>query len=89
MTEDRTSVTGGFDDLQGTANASAEAVKEARRRRDVFRDALGRTADVMEVIATGSISRGPTRTPSTTSTHYSAGLSPRLPRLRRHRAPKT
>jgi predicted nucleotidyltransferase len=57
------SVATGFDDLQSAANASLEAVQEARRRRDVFRDALERATDVIEVIPTGSLARGTHKDP--------------------------
>jgi Second Messenger Oligonucleotide or Dinucleotide Synthetase domain len=57
------SVATGFDDLQSAANASNEAVQEARRRRDVFREALGGAADVIEVMPTGSFARGTHKDP--------------------------
>ncbi len=52
-----------FDDLQKAVNASPEAVKEARRRRDLFRDAFGGEADVNETIASGSLARGSQKDP--------------------------
>lgn len=57
------SVATGFDDVQSLANASPEAVQEARRRRDVFREALESAADVVEVIPTGSVARGTHKAP--------------------------
>jgi predicted nucleotidyltransferase len=57
------SVNSGFDDLQATVNASPESLKEARRRRDVFRAALGGAADIVEIIPTGSVARGTQRDP--------------------------
>ena len=57
------SVNSGFDDLQTTVNASPESLKEARRRRDVFRAALGGAADIVEIIPTGSVARGTQRDP--------------------------
>jgi hypothetical protein len=57
------SVATGFDNVQSVANASPEAAKEARRRRDVFREALGCAADVVEVIPTGSVARGTHKAP--------------------------
>src|SRR5262245_42744846 len=52
-----------FDDLQRTVNASPEAVKEARRRRDLFRDAFAAEADVAETVPSGSLARGSQKDP--------------------------
>src|SRR5262245_25919647 len=57
------SVSSGFDDLQAKANATPAGVKEARRRRDVFRSALGGADDVVEVIPSGSLARGTHKDP--------------------------
>lgn len=53
----------GFSTLQTEVDASAEAVTEARRRRDVFRSALGGADDVLEVFPTGSLGRGTHKDP--------------------------
>jgi Second Messenger Oligonucleotide or Dinucleotide Synthetase domain len=52
-----------FDDLQSKVNAPPEAVKEARRRRDLFRDAFGGEADVTETVPSGSLARGSQKDP--------------------------
>lgn len=52
-----------FDDLQREADAAAEYVQEARRRRDVFRSAFIGEADVVEVVASGSLARSTQREP--------------------------
>jgi hypothetical protein len=52
------SVQSGFESLQREADAPMEAVKAAKHRRDVFRDALGNEPDVLKVVPTGSTSRG-------------------------------
>ncbi len=57
------SVESGFDDLQGVANATDEAVKEARRRRDAFRSALPIAEDVDHVFPSGSLARGTHKDP--------------------------
>jgi predicted nucleotidyltransferase len=57
------SLASGFDVLQAAANAAAEAVVEARRRRDVFRSALSSADDVIEVVPTGSVARGTHKDP--------------------------
>lgn len=57
------SVESGFDDLQGEANATAEAVTEARRRRDAFRKALPTADDVKRVFPSGSLARGTHKDP--------------------------
>ena len=53
----------GFDVVQTAANATAAAVEEARRRRDVFRSALSGADDVMDVVPTGSVARGTHKDP--------------------------
>ena len=52
-----------FDKLQGTADADPEQVKEARRRRDLFRNAFKKEADVVEVVPSGSLARSTQREP--------------------------
>lgn len=52
-----------FDDLQRAVNATPEAVKEARRRRDLFLDALGAEEDVVETVPSGSLARGSQKDP--------------------------
>jgi hypothetical protein len=52
-----------FDDLQREADAAAEHVREARRRRDVFCSAFIGEDDVVEVVASGSLARGTQREP--------------------------
>jgi hypothetical protein len=52
-----------FDDLQKAVNASPDAVKEARRRRDLFRDAFASDADVTETVPSGSLARGSQKDP--------------------------
>lgn len=47
-----------FDAFQKKVNASDADIKEARRRRDLFKTALGGRDDVDEVIASGSLRRG-------------------------------
>jgi hypothetical protein len=47
-----------FDTFQTVVNASPDAVKEARRRRDLFRTALGTESDVVDVRVSGSLARG-------------------------------
>jgi hypothetical protein len=51
------SVDSGFDDLQKTVDADVVALREARRRRDVFVDALNDEADVENAWASGSLAR--------------------------------
>jgi hypothetical protein len=57
------SVASGFDSVQVEANASPEAVKEGRRRRDVFSDALEGLDDVVEVVPSGSLARSTHKDP--------------------------
>ena len=57
------SVESGFDDLQQEADATPEAVTEARRRRDAFREALPTAPDVDKVVPTGSLARGTHKDP--------------------------
>ena len=52
------SVQSGFKSLQNEADAPMEAVTAAKHRRDVFRGALGAEPDVLEIVPTGSTSRG-------------------------------
>jgi predicted nucleotidyltransferase len=57
------SVESGFDDLQEKVDAGMAAVREARRRRDVFRTALGGLDEVKDVIPSGSLARGTHKDP--------------------------
>lgn len=52
-----------FDKLQGAADADRAQVKEARRRRDLFRDAFKNESDVDEVVPSGSLARSTQREP--------------------------
>ncbi len=52
-----------FDDLQRVADADPDQVMEARRRRDVFRQAFDGEEDVLEVIPSGSLARSTQREP--------------------------
>lgn len=52
-----------FDDLQQAADAEHDRVKEARRRRDLFKDAFGPEPDVDEVVPSGSLARSTQRDP--------------------------
>ena len=52
------SVDSGFNSLQTEADATAEAVTEARRRRYAFRTVLPTAPDVAKVVPTGSLARG-------------------------------
>src|SRR6266498_4788028 len=47
-----------FDSFQKVVYAKASHVREARRRRDVFRSAFNTLDDVTEVIPSGSLARG-------------------------------
>jgi hypothetical protein len=57
------SINSGFDDVQSAADADIEDVREARRRRDVFKTALGPLDDVEEVRVSGSLARGTHKDP--------------------------
>ena len=57
------SIESGFDALQGEADATPEAVAEARRRRDVFRTSLPKEPDVDTVVPSGSLARGTHKDP--------------------------
>lgn len=61
------SVTDAFKTFQDVVNADITHVREARTRRDLFKGAFGTEDDVKEVIASGSLARGHTRTRSMTS----------------------
>jgi hypothetical protein len=52
-----------FEQLQEEADADPGQVKEARRRRDLFRDAFEGEDDVVEVVASGSLARSTHRDP--------------------------
>jgi Second Messenger Oligonucleotide or Dinucleotide Synthetase domain len=52
-----------FDTLQEEVNASAEAVKEARRRRNLFCEAFSGDDDVTECVHSGSLARGSQKDP--------------------------
>ena len=56
-------LTDAFVELQKTADADPDEVAEARRRRDLFRDAFDGDADVVEVIPSGSLARSTQREP--------------------------
>jgi hypothetical protein len=47
-----------FDQHQTAVNADPAAVKEARRRRDLFKQALAPEDDVTETFPSGSLARG-------------------------------
>jgi hypothetical protein len=57
------SVESGFDDLQREVDADIATVREAQRRRNVFRTALPTADDVVEVVPTGSLARGTHKDP--------------------------
>jgi hypothetical protein len=52
-----------FDSLQEAADADPGQVAEARRRRDLFRDAFAGEAEVIEVVPSGSLARSTQREP--------------------------
>jgi len=52
-----------FDELQRTANADPEQVREARTRRDLFESAFDAEDDVVQVVASGSLARSTQRAP--------------------------
>src|SRR3954454_12455225 len=52
-----------FREYQKSVNADDEQVREARRRRDLFKEAFSPEPDVDEVIASGSLARGTQKTP--------------------------
>ncbi len=56
-------VSGAFKEFQGVVNADAERVREARRRRDLFKGAFLAESDVAEVVASGSLARGTQKDP--------------------------
>jgi hypothetical protein len=58
-----TTINGAFDEYQRYVNADETAVREARRRRDLFRDAFEGLDEVEEVIASGSLRRGTQKDP--------------------------
>lgn len=57
------SVTDAFKTFQDVVNADIAHVREARARRDLFKDAFGTEGDVKEVIASGSLARGTHKDP--------------------------
>ena len=57
------SLSSGFDDVQAEADADIEDVREARRRRDLFRTELPQFDDVDEVRVSGSLARGTHKDP--------------------------
>ncbi len=57
------SVNDAFAEFQRVVNADPDAVKEARRRRDLFKGAFGSEADVREVVPSGSLARGTQKDP--------------------------
>lgn len=56
-------LTEAFDTIQSDADADPAAVKEARARRDLFRNALPTEDDVLEVVPSGSLARSTQRDP--------------------------
>ncbi|WP_306232105.1 nucleotidyltransferase domain-containing protein [Agrococcus beijingensis] len=52
-----------FEEFQQAVNADPGAVREARERRDLFRDAFSSETDVDEIIASGSLARGTQKDP--------------------------
>lgn len=57
------SIESGFDSLQMTVNVPADALTEARRRRDLFRAELAKESDVLETRPSGSLARGTHKDP--------------------------
>lgn len=57
------SVTEAFTEFQNVVNADIDHVREARARRDLFKDAFSIEGDVDEVIASGSLARGTHKDP--------------------------
>lgn len=57
------SVTDAFKAFQDVVNADITAVREARARRDLFKEAFGPLTDVEEVIPSGSLARGTQKDP--------------------------
>lgn len=57
------SVSCAFKEFQQVVNADADQVREARKRRDLFRDAFSSESDIDEVIASGSLARGTQKDP--------------------------
>lgn len=57
------SVNDAFKAFQGVVNADINAVREARARRDLFKEAFGPLPDVEEVIPSGSLARGTQKDP--------------------------
>lgn len=53
----------GFDQLQTEVDVPPDVMKEARRRRDLFRSALPLADDVAEVVPSGSLARGTHKDP--------------------------
>lgn len=57
------SVDSGFNTMQSTVNVDDDDLKEARRRRDLFRTHLVKEPDVVEVRPSGSLARGTHKDP--------------------------
>ena len=57
------SIDSGFDELQTNVNVPEDALREARRRRDLFRTELAKEPDVVEVRPSGSLARGTHKDP--------------------------
>ncbi|EME18525.1 SMODS domain-containing nucleotidyltransferase [Rhodococcus triatomae] len=57
------SVTDAFKTFQDVVNADITHVREARTRRDLFKDAFDTQDDVQEVVASGSLARGTHKDP--------------------------
>ena len=56
-------VESGFDTMQAAVNVPPDDLREARRRRDLFRSALESFEDVIEVRPSGSLARGTHKNP--------------------------
>ncbi|WP_112141081.1 SMODS domain-containing nucleotidyltransferase [Glycomyces dulcitolivorans] len=56
-------VTDAFRAFQSTVNVDMDEVKEARRRRDLFKEAFDAEPDVVEVVPSGSLARGTHKDP--------------------------
>lgn len=54
---------GAFDQFQRIVNADTDQVKEARRRRDLFKSAFSGDDDVLTVVPSGSLARGTQKNP--------------------------
>jgi predicted nucleotidyltransferase len=57
------SVNDAFAEFQAIVNADMDSVREARRRRDLFKSAFVSLEDVLEVLPSGSLARGTQKDP--------------------------